>query len=585
MKIIKILSLLIAIILMLVAFSVCTNAEENQSINYLLTVNGENHHGGEIEIELGKVLEIQITDVTVNGQSIAQGEISYKWEKSCPAPEGIPGLMFEEIDGANESIYNVAYDGTLRYRCTVTVDGVGYSCREIWLKEDSLSATGQSNKSIVFNEEDENYHIDNLQVGEEVTLTINPNSTIQDAVITYNWSGINGYIQPDSELDQFFEIADTSNSITVTKKAGQQSYTCEISDGNSTEYIYFVLDSKDTITDSIQINGEHPGTYAGTYFYVTKPNSSVTINIPSTSTMGDIEYKWYYREEGPYPPVRVDKTTNTITVTKLDFTDENPYACEVYECYLEDGNERVRYSVMLFCLDPETHLSEIEKIGEETPNIEIKTQNEDLANTVLSGDELKALSQGTSMEVILSAELKQTVSEDEKKAIDEKLTAESTVGMYLDINLFKGFEGYSSQVSELGKSIEISVDMPKNLINKNDGVEREFSVVRVHNGVAEIIPCAYDKTVNKIDFSSDKFSTYTIVYTDTEVNEPTDNTLENTVNNNIDKETSAPDKNEDTPKEAPATGDNSPISLWLLLIMASGFSMVTLLTLKNKIVQ
>ncbi len=581
MKMTKILSIVIAIVLMLGAFSVCTCAEENQSIDYLLTVNGETHYGGEIEIALGKTLEIQIADVTVNGQSIAQGEISYKWEKSCPAPEGIPGLMFEEIDGANESIYNVAYDGTLRYRCTVTVNGVGYRCREIWLKEDSLSSTGQSNKPIVFNEEDENYYIDNLQVGEEVTLTINANSTIQNAVFTYNWSGINGYIQPDSELDQFFEIADTSNSITVTKKAGQQSYTCEISDGNATDYIYFTLDSNDTITDSIQINGQNPGTYAGTYYYVTKPNSSVTISIPSTSTLGDVEYKWYYREEGPYPPARVDNTTNTITATKLGFTEENPYACEVYECYLEDGNERVRYAIMLFCLDPETNLSEIQKIGEETPNIEIKTQNEDLANTVLNGDELKALSEGNPIEVTLSAELKQTVSQAEKNAINEKLTDNSNVGMYLDINLFKGFEEDPSQVSELEKSIELSIDMPENLINKEDGIERKYSVVRVHNGVAETIPCTFDKTENKIAFSSDKFSTYTIVYTDTAINKPTDNTLENTQNNNIEKETHTSDKKETVDKKSPATSDHSAVGLWLFLIMVSGFAVITSLTMKK----
>lgn len=584
MKKLKILSVMIAVILMFGAFSICSFAEENQSINYNVSVNvnGELHYGGEIEIAIGEAFDITIFDVNVNGQPIETEKISYKWEKSCPAPDDMPGLMFKEIAGADEGVYNVSsYDGTLRYRCTVTVDGVGYRCREIWLKEDTLSATGSSNKTVTFNEEDKIYHIDNLEVGEEVTLSIDTTSTAQNPVMQYSWYGINDYIQPDSELEQFFEITDTSNSITVTKKPGEQTYGCEINDGNSIEYIHFQFNSKDTITDDIQMNGVRPGTYAGTYYYVTKPNTSITITIPSSSTLGDIEYKWYYREEGPYPPVRVDNTTNTITVTKSNFTDENPYACEIYECYLEDGNERIRYAIMLFCLDPETSISEINKIGEETPDIAIKTENEDLANIVLNGEELKALSRGTPIEVTLSAELKQTVSQAEKNAIDEKLTTNSKVGMYLDINLFKDFEEDNSQVAELNKSIEISVDMPENLINKEDGVERKYSVVRVHNGVAESIPCTYDAATNEIDFTSDKFSTYTIVYTDTTVSKPTDNIIDNTENNNTEKVTQPSNKNEVAESKSPATGDNSAIGFWIVLMLVSGFAFVTLLISKK----
>lgn len=584
MKKVKILTIIIAVILMLGAFPIYSFAEENQSINYNVSVNvnGELHYGGEIEIAIGEAFDIAIFDVNVNGQPIETEKISYKWEKSCPAPDDMPGLMFEEIAGADEGVYNVSsYDGTLRYRCTVTVDGVGYRCREIWLKEDTLSATGSSNKTVTFNEEDKIYHIDNLEVGEEVTLSIDTTSTAQNPVMQYSWYGINGYIQPDSELEQFFEIEDTSNSITVTKKPGEQTYGCEINDGNSIEYIYFQFNSKDTITDDIQMNGVRPGTYAGTYYYVTKPDTSITITIPSSSTLGDIEYKWYYREEGPYPPIRVDNTTNTITVTKSNFTDDNPYACEIYECYLEDGNERIRYAIMLFCLDPETSISEINKIGEKTPDIAIKTENEDLANTVLKGEELKALSEGAPIEVTLSAELKQTVLNSEKSAIEAELGTNTNVGIYLDINLYKDIAGESSKVSELDKSIEISVDIPENLVNKNDGVKREYSVVRIHNGVAETIPCTYDKSANIIDFSTDRFSTYTVVYTDTEVKAPTGSNSGNAEEKAPEQQPQAPDKNEEVKMESPDTGDNSALTLWLVLFMVSAFGILTLQIFKK----
>lgn len=597
MKKVKILSLIIAVVLMLGAFSVCSFAEqENQSINYNVSVYPDSGaYGGEFQFAIGEAFDITIFDVNVNGEPVETDKISYKWEKSCPAPNGMPGLMFEDIDGATESVYSVSsYDGTLRYRCTVTVDGVGYRCRELWFKEDTLSAVGNSDKTVTFNEEDENYIINDLEVGEEVTLIVNATSTAQNPVMQYSWYGINGYIQPDSELEQFIEIADNSNSITVTKKPGEQTYCCEISDGNTTEDVYFQLNSKDTLTDDIELNGVRPGTYAGTYYYVTKPGASIKITIPSSSTLGDVEYKWYYREEGPYPPVRIDNKANTITVTKSDFTEANPYASEIYECYLEDGNERIRYAIMLFCLDPETPLSEINKIGEETPDITIKTENEDLANAVLNGIELRDLSQGAPIEVTLSTELKQTVSQTEKEAIDEKLNQNNNVGMYLDINLYKDFVGEVTKVSELAKSIEISVDMPENLINKDDGVEREFSVVRVHNGVAEIIPCTYNESTNKIDFSTDRFSTYTVVYTDTEIKLPTgsetedDPTVEGGTSSDgaadesaTEQQPQTSDKNEEVKVETPKTSDNSYVTVWLALVMITGFGIVALLTLKK----
>lgn len=583
MKITKILSIVIAIVLMLGVASVCANAEENQSIDYDLIVNSEDYYYNEVFIKLNEALEIRISNVTVNGEPIDQSKVSYKWEKSSPAPSGVPGLIFTEIDGANESVYSASsYDGTQRYRCTVTVDGVGYRCKEIWIKEDSLTVAGQSNKPFVFDEEDGNYYINDLKVGDEVTLTINATSTLEGANITYSWDGGDAYIQPDSALDEWGQISNNTNTLTVSKREGQQNYFCTVSDGQVTRYIYFMLISKETITGSILANGEHPGTYAGTYIYVTKPSSSIKIEIPATSTEGDIEYTWYYDAEGYSIPERLDNTTNTVIATKSAMTEQNPYAWEVYQCYLEDGNERIRYWIMLFCLDPEKPLSEINKIGEETPEIEIKTENEDLANAVFDGNELTALSGGAPLEVTLSAELKQTVSQDEKKAIDKKLDQNSNVGMYLDINLFKGFEGAeANQVAELNKAIDISVDMPENLINTEDGVEREYSIVRVHNGVAEIIPCAYDKATNKVAFSSDKFSTYTLVYTDTVDDKAPDNALDKNENNNAEKETANSNKNDASEEKSPATGDNLAKGIWLVLVIVFQAAVVTLLAVKK----
>lgn len=588
MKFRRFLSIILAAALMLGVFSVFAYAEESQSVFYGLAVNGERYYYSELTVKRNEAIALEVLDVTVNNEPADQSKVSYKWEKSCPHPLGMPGLAFEEIAGATESVYNIAaYDGTERYRCIVTVEGVGYRGMEFIFKEDTLTVEGQSNKTLVLDGEG-SYFINDLQVGDTVTLTANAASTLQNAEITYKWNGGDSYIQPDSQLVENAQINNTTNTLTVTKKVGEQTYFCEVSDGNVTHYVHFFLCSVDTLTDKILANGEVPGTNAGTYIYVTKPNTSVTISIPASSTKGTVQYQWYYDADALDAPVRIDATADTITVNKTPSTDSNPYAWEVYQCFLEDGNERVRYWIMLFCLDPTKPLSEINKIGEATPDIAIKTQDEDLANAVFDGDDLQMLQAGAPLEVTLSAEMKQTVSQEEKSAIDGKLATNSNVGMYLDINLYKGFEWDPSQVTETNKAIEISVDMPENLINTKTDVERKYSVVRVHNGVAETIPCTYNATTKKIDFSTDKFSTYSIVYTDTAVNPPAGNTPGNTEEQNTQQQTNTPVQNTQqatnnaNQTQSPATGDNVPVALWLLLMVLSGFGVVTLLAYKKQ---
>lgn len=585
MKITKILSLVIAIVLGLGALSVCAVAEENQSVDFDLTVNGEYYLYGEALVKINETLEIQVAEVFLDGETVDQTKVSYKWEKSCPLPNGMPGFRFEEIVGADQSRYSTTYDGAQRYRCTVTVEGVGYRSKEIWLKEDSLTVEAQADRPLVSDETD-TYYINDLSVGDVVTLTINATTTLGGANITYSWDGGDAYVKPDGELGEWDQVSNNTNTLTVTKKEGQQNYYCTVSDGSVTQSIFYMLVSKDTMTDSILANGEHPGTYAGTYIYVTKPGSSVKIEIPATSTEGDVEYSWYYDAEGNGRSERLDNTTNTVIATKSPMTEQNPYASEVYICYLEDGNDRIRYWIMLFCLDPETPLSEVKKIGEDTPEIEIKSENEDLANAVFDGNELTALSEGAPIGVTLSAESKQTVSQDEKAEIDKKITADSNVGMYLDINIYKGFQGAEAdQVAELNKAIDISVDLPENLVNTKDGVKREYSVVRMHNGVAETIPCAYNETTKTLEFSSDKFSTYTIVYTDKEETAiPGESGEGEAVKQPEKTENNKPETNKtEAPQTtSPLTGDSSALNIWRVIALVSAIVVVSLTVFKKR---
>ena len=64
---------------------------------------------------------------------------------------------------------------------------------------------------------------------------------------------------------------------------------------------------------------------------------------------------------------------------------------------------------------------------------------------------------------------------------------------------------------------EIEFKVPQNLINHNSTVNRNYQLVRVHDGVAEVLDAQFDKESNTIRFSTDKFSTYALVYNDVKI--------------------------------------------------------------------
>lgn len=93
--------------------------------------------------------------------------------------------------------------------------------------------------------------------------------------------------------------------------------------------------------------------------------------------------------------------------------------------------------------------------------------------------------------------------------------------MYLDINLFAEInkaDGSAYQadkkIAESGESFSISVTIPAGLLDVEEGYTRTFNVIRVHDGVAEILDTAYNEKSRELTFKTDRFSTYAIAYTD-----------------------------------------------------------------------
>jgi len=108
------------------------------------------------------------------------------------------------------------------------------------------------------------------------------------------------------------------------------------------------------------------------------------------------------------------------------------------------------------------------------------------------------------------------VPAEDKTAVEDYLSDNQYLGVILDITLIKTVNDTSTEVTECSKPISFRIDVPADIIAE----DRIYSVVRVHDGKAENIGGTFDSESNTITVSSDKFSTYAIVYDEASVEEP-----------------------------------------------------------------
>jgi pectin methylesterase-like acyl-CoA thioesterase/pectate lyase len=210
---------------------------------------------------------------------------------------------------------------------------------------------------------------------------------------------------------------------------------------------------------------------------------------------------------------------------------------------------------------------------EDTPHMTIESSNNEIINSILTEEEIKAFKNGVKVEVTIDINnIENKVTDSDKKLIDNKLKADEKIGTILDIVLNKNVDGNKNSVHELNSAIKLKVAIPENIINKDASIKREYSVIRIHNGESENISVDYNENDNTIIFETDRFSTYAIVYKDI---------IKNTEDNN---QSVIPDNNTsvDSKDNSVATSDtmHAAGTVWLLFAISSG--MICVLSRRRK---
>ena len=142
------------------------------------------------------------------------------------------------------------------------------------------------------------------------------------------------------------------------------------------------------------------------------------------------------------------------------------------------------------------------------------------------------------------------------KTLIQNTSGDYTVGLYLDINLFKKVgSNDATKVTETNGKVKASIVIPESLWKSG----RIFEIIRVHDGVATAIAGTYDENTHIFTFETDKFSTYALAYKD-----PASSSDSGTTSNS-----SSSNSSNSTQSTAPKTGDPNDIRVWYLLLIAS----------------
>ena len=189
-------------------------------------------------------------------------------------------------------------------------------------------------------------------------------------------------------------------------------------------------------------------------------------------------------------------------------------------------------------------------VDERVPETGLVDSTEDIIKAILTEDEAKQAENGVKVDIALTVNDKSSnLTEDEKKLINSNIKDNQAAGCILDIQLQKIIGSQKSDVYELNSAINIKVKLNSDLINKDSSKTRKYSVIRIHNGVSDILSAAFDEATGELTFATDRFSTYIVVYEDVANSNTEDKS-------NVSGNGSAADNN-DVAGDSAATADDS----------------------------
>lgn len=210
----------------------------------------------------------------------------------------------------------------------------------------------------------------------------------------------------------------------------------------------------------------------------------------------------------------------------------------------------------------ENESGKIKIISPSEPNsfgAEINNTNEQVASKIeiTDSEEESMKNEGKNISIYLEVkDITDTISESDKEQFENNINKD-TIGLYLDINLYKKVDGEEpTKITGTTTPIKITFTIPEQLLNTDTNMQRTFKIYRLHEG--KITAINVEVNENIATFETDKFSNYALTYKDEEIKEETP-----VINNN------------------PQTGDNIMFYISLLGLSLIGLVGASILTKKE----
>lgn len=156
-------------------------------------------------------------------------------------------------------------------------------------------------------------------------------------------------------------------------------------------------------------------------------------------------------------------------------------------------------------------IEDIVKLAQDNKSYEIVDTNGEKKTIIVNEKELQ-------LKVVVK-EVKETeIDSNAVNLIQEEITDKYHLATYLDIVLgkFTATKDMVDHVEETTEAVSITIPLPTTLEKVQEGYIRKYFIVRVHNGTTTLIDDVKVNSDNTLTFNTDKFSTYALVYQDTE---------------------------------------------------------------------
>lgn len=304
-----------------------------------------------------------------------------------------------------------------------------------------------------------------------------------------------------------YKTVDASSNVSISSQSADIPLDTSIrvnqlTSGETYDKVIDTLGVDENVTYDLKLYSQSTSSYVSEL-----ENGTFEVQIPLTASLKDKELAAYYVDENN----QIEEYEVTVKDGSATFTTDHFSIYTLAPKKANTGGESAgttepeqepTYEVVA----PPTNAA-AGKVGDTVD--ELKTK-------VPFTEEEKALIDAGA-EVTFTLEVKDiasTVSDTDKTLVASKLE-NKTVGMYLDINMFKQVGTNSAvKVPELNGKMEIQITIPDSLINKDTNINRVYSIVRIHDGVATVLDAKFDATTKVLTFETDAFSTYALVYAD-----------------------------------------------------------------------